>query len=45
VGGSCALSAGRLRTQAAADSAVAASHAALATDEIAVFLALGGGWQ
>lgn len=33
------------RTLAAADGALAASHAELATDEIAVFLALGGGWE
>ena len=32
------------RILAGADSAAAASHAELATDEIALFLALGGGW-
>jgi multidrug efflux system outer membrane protein len=32
------------RTLAAADDAVASSHARLATDQVAVFLALGGGW-
>ena len=34
-----------LRTLASADDAVAASHARLATDQVAVFLALGGGWE
>ena len=33
------------RNLAAADSAVAASHAQLATDQVAIFLALGGGWE
>jgi multidrug efflux system outer membrane protein len=33
------------RTLADVDSAVAASHGALATDQVAVFLALGGGWE
>jgi NodT family efflux transporter outer membrane factor (OMF) lipoprotein len=33
------------RTLAAADSAVAASSAQLANDQVAVFLALGGGWE
>jgi outer membrane protein TolC len=33
------------RTLAAADSAVAASSAQLASDQVAVFLALGGGWE
>jgi multidrug efflux system outer membrane protein len=33
------------RTLAAADGALAASHAQLATEEIAVFLAHGGGWE
>lgn len=33
------------RTLAAADGALAASHAQLATDEVAIFLALGGGWE
>jgi outer membrane protein TolC len=33
------------RTLASADDAVAASHARLATDQVAVFLALGGGWE
>jgi hypothetical protein len=30
---------------ASADSAVAASDAQLAADQVAVFLALGGGWE
>jgi outer membrane protein TolC len=33
------------RTLAATDAAWAASDATLATDQIALFLALGGGWQ
>jgi multidrug efflux system outer membrane protein len=33
------------RSLAAADSAVAASHAQLAADQVAIFLALGGGWE
>ena len=33
------------RTLASADGVLAASHAQLATDQIAIFLALGGGWQ
>jgi NodT family efflux transporter outer membrane factor (OMF) lipoprotein len=33
------------RTLAAADSALAASHAQLAADQVAIFLALGGGWE
>jgi outer membrane protein TolC len=33
------------RVLASADSAVAASDAQLATDQVAVFLALGGGWE
>ena len=33
------------RTQASADDALAASHARLATDQVAIFLALGGGWE
>jgi multidrug efflux system outer membrane protein len=33
------------RTLASADDAVAASHARLATDQVALFLALGGGWE
>jgi multidrug efflux system outer membrane protein len=33
------------RTLASADDAVAASHARLATDQVAIFLALGGGWE
>jgi NodT family efflux transporter outer membrane factor (OMF) lipoprotein len=33
------------RALAAADSAVAASDALLATDQVALFLALGGGWE
>ena len=33
------------RTMASADAALAASHAQLATDQIAIFLALGGGWE
>jgi outer membrane protein TolC len=33
------------RTLASADSALAASHAQLATDQVAIFLALGGGWE
>ncbi len=33
------------RTLALADDAVAASHARLATDQVAIFLALGGGWE
>ncbi|MCD0506152.1 TolC family protein, partial [Bordetella petrii] len=33
------------RTLASTESALAASQAALSTDQIAVFLALGGGWQ
>ena len=33
------------RTLAAADGALAASHAQLATDQITLFLALGGGWD
>ena len=32
------------RTLASADDAVASSHARLATDQVAIFLALGGGW-
>jgi|SRR5579859_924703 len=32
------------RTRAAADAALAASHAQLAADQVAIFLALGGGW-
>jgi len=33
------------RTLALADGALAASHAQLATDQVAIFLALGGGWE
>jgi NodT family efflux transporter outer membrane factor (OMF) lipoprotein len=33
------------RSLASADRALAASHAQLATDQIAIFLALGGGWE
>jgi outer membrane protein TolC len=33
------------RTLASADDAVANSHARLATDQVAIFLALGGGWE
>jgi outer membrane protein, multidrug efflux system len=33
------------RTMASADAALAASHSQLATDQIAIFLALGGGWE
>ncbi len=33
------------RTMAYADGALAASHAELATDQITIFLALGGGWE
>jgi multidrug efflux system outer membrane protein len=33
------------RTLASADDAVATSHARLATDQVAIFLALGGGWE
>jgi len=33
------------RTLAAADEAVAGSHAELATDQVAIFFALGGGWE
>lgn len=33
------------RTLAAADLAVAASHAQLAQDQVTIFLALGGGWE
>jgi NodT family efflux transporter outer membrane factor (OMF) lipoprotein len=33
------------RSLAAADGALAASHAQLAADQIAIFLALGGGWE
>ena len=33
------------RSMAAADAALAASHAQLASDQIAIFLALGGGWE
>lgn len=33
------------RTLAAADGALAASHAQLAADHVAIFLALGGGWE
>ena len=33
------------RTLASADDAVAISHARLATDQVAIFLALGGGWE
>jgi NodT family efflux transporter outer membrane factor (OMF) lipoprotein len=33
------------RSLAAADSALAASHAQLAADQITIFLALGGGWE
>ena len=33
------------RTMASADGVLAASHAQLATDQIAIFLALGGGWE
>ena len=32
------------RTLASADDAVASSHARLATDQVGIFLALGGGW-
>jgi len=33
------------RSLAAADSELAASHAQLAADQVAIFLALGGGWE
>jgi outer membrane protein, multidrug efflux system len=33
------------RTLAAADDTLAASHARLATDQVSIFLALGGGWE
>jgi outer membrane protein TolC len=33
------------RSLAAAGSALAASHAQLAADQVAIFLALGGGWE
>jgi multidrug efflux system outer membrane protein len=33
------------RTQTSADEALSESHARLATDQIAIFLALGGGWE
>ena len=33
------------RTLASADGALAASHADLATDQVAIFLTLGGGWE
>jgi outer membrane protein, multidrug efflux system len=33
------------RSLAAADAALAASHAQLAADQVAIFLALGGGWD
>jgi multidrug efflux system outer membrane protein len=33
------------RSLAAADGALAASHAQLAADQVAIFLALGGGWE
>jgi outer membrane protein TolC len=33
------------RTLATADDTLAASHARLATDQVAIFLALGGGWE
>ena len=33
------------RTLTSADDAVASSHARLATDQVAIFLALGGGWE
>jgi outer membrane protein TolC len=33
------------RTLAAADAALSALHAQLAQDQIALFLALGGGWE
>jgi len=33
------------RTRDATDEALAGSHARLATDQVAIFLALGGGWQ
>lgn len=33
------------RTLASADGALAASHAQLATDQVAIFLTLGGGWE
>jgi outer membrane protein, multidrug efflux system len=33
------------RSLAAADNALAASHAQLAADQVAIFLALGGGWE
>ena len=33
------------RTRDSADEALAASHARLATDQVAIFLALGGGWE
>jgi outer membrane protein, multidrug efflux system len=33
------------RSLAAADAAVAASHAQLAADQVAIFLALGGRWE
>jgi hypothetical protein len=35
---------GTKRTLASADDTLAASHARLATDQVALFLALGGGW-
>jgi multidrug efflux system outer membrane protein len=33
------------RTLGSADEALAASHARLATDQLAIFLELGGGWE
>jgi outer membrane protein TolC len=33
------------RSLAAADNALAATHAHLAADQVAIFLALGGGWE
>ncbi len=33
------------RTLASADDAVASSHVRLATDQVAIFLAFGGGWE
>jgi outer membrane protein, multidrug efflux system len=33
------------RSLAGADAALAASHAQLAADQVAIFLALGGGWE
>ena len=33
------------RTLASADDAVATSHGRLATDQVAIFLSLGGGWE